>query len=261
MQKEKIVIRELSTLGELLQLFRIRWRVYHEHGYLPDVPEQLDVDPYDPHSRFMGAFIGERMVGGVRMIQGQGYSPALKAIREILNHCQTPELRELPNRQTSFFCQEAFSYDEYLREDLFVVEFGRTVCLPEYRGYNVGLGLVHAILGLAVNSGVALGVGTAPPKVKEFYRKLGCQILESKGTYFDADHNTSLACILVDIEGKAGEVPATVNAARQLREHGCIHMCSERGCLENHRHTPVLEILPLPALSLQPMATQSALAS
>lgn len=188
--------REISSRDELRELFSVRYLAYLQSGHftIRHNIDELDVDPYDRYSRFLGAYIleegQERMVGGIRMVQAKARSPLHDDIQAILGSARDSHLRSLPDRQTLFPCERGFDltdlWQRVHRERLEVVEFSRTVCLPEFRGMNIGAGLVNGIFAMALASGVALGVGAAPPALRDFYISLGCKLLPRKPAYFES---------------------------------------------------------------------------
>lgn len=229
-----LVLRELKTLEEIRAYFHVRYQVYTESGYLAPREDRLDVDPYDPYCRFVGAYDtreGEpRMIGGCRMIlPGEGPSAAL-----------VRSLRELPERPSTFQVENSFGVAELLRlaetRGHTLVEFGRNVCLPEYRRLGVGMALVHAIYGVGMLTGVSWGVAMCPPNLQSFYEQLGCLVLERKGTARFPGIDTELMTMVLDLRCLLGSDRQARQCAAQLSARGYVECCGDRDCLATHEH-------------------------
>lgn len=226
--------REIKTLEELEAHFRLRHRVFSHSGYLEPEPGALDVDPFDLHSRFVGAFVSEgrqeRMVGAVRMVLQYEYSPSLRALVELLDR-QGPVLC----RRTFFPSQSTFDFSDLLGDDSRrIVEFSRTVCDPDARGLSIGRNLVWAVYAMALNQGVDLGLGCCPPQLLGFYEKLGCRVLQGVGQGHLSQFKQDVVALAVDIGEFASRHPFLLRAAEAMRQAGRLKLCSDPRCLELH---------------------------
>ena len=239
----RVMYREPRTADELEELYRVRYDVYRDSGYMQPSPDGLDIDSYDLRSHYVGAYLGDRLIGGARLILREGRSPAEPAIRSLLARCRGERLRSLPDPPAEVFSEQAFDFstllDRWAQQGRRAVEFGRTVCVPEHRGLGIGFGLVHAIYGLSLTIGVDAGIGTCPVGVKEFYRRLACRPLDSLGTFrYQKDgHDTELVALEVDLRRPCPAVEASRAAALQLVRHGRIVLCTERDCILEHDHS------------------------
>ena len=231
--------RELNQPEDFLAYFRLRHRVYCLEGYLAACPMGLDLDPFDATSRFVGAFQDGCLVAGARMILA-GEGPHRQALQEMTEVGQLPPTGGTGGRtyhsQDIFDMRAIFHYCQ--EEGRGLVEFGRTVVLPELRKTGLGITLVNALYGLALQHGIELGFAAVPPKLRGFYQKAGCRILEGKGVGSKEGISTELMGLVVDLQRLGGVFRATYRAHRHLSRYGSWVVCSEPGCLEQHRHFP-----------------------
>lgn len=230
--------RELEEDCELLDYFRLRHLVYCQEGYLEPQPLEVDMDAFDCRSRFVGAFAQGKLVAGGRMIL-PGEGPHQAALERLAAQGQLPQLAASPR---TYHSQEIFdlrSVFNYCRDGSKVlVEFGRSVVLPELRNTGLGLKLIHALYGLALHRGVELGFAAVPPKLRGFYQKSGCRILDNKGVGNYDGITTDLIPLVIDLNQLGGVFRTAYRARRHLARYGRWQVCSEPHCLEEHRHGP-----------------------
>ncbi|MBN9414630.1 hypothetical protein ABS71_13290 [bacterium SCN 62-11] len=230
--------RELESDRELLDYFRLRHLVYCKEGYLEPRAPAIDLDAFDCRSRFVGAFSQGKLVAGGRMIL-PGEGPHRAALERLTAQGQLPQLPASPR---SYHSQEIFdlkSVFNYCRDGSKVlVEFGRVVVDPELRSSGLGLKLIHALHGLALHRGVELGFAAVPPKLRGFYEKSGCRILDNKGVGSYEGITTDLIPLVIDLHQLGGVFRVAYRARRHLARYGFWQVCSEPHCLEEHRHLP-----------------------
>lgn len=230
--------RELVEDRELLDYFRLRHLVYCKEGYLEPQALAVDLDAFDCRSRFVGAFARGKLVAGGRMIL-PGEGPHRAALERLAAQGHLPEIAASPR---TYHSQEIFdlkSVFDYCREESkILVEFGRSVVVPELRSTGLGLKLIHALYGLALHQGVELGFAAVPPKLRGFYQKSGCRILDSKGVGSYDGITTALIPLVIDLNRLGGVFRTAYRARRHLARYGCWQVCSEPHCLEEHRHLP-----------------------
>ena len=237
-----LLVKELRSRGEILDYFRVRHTVYVETGYIPQPrPQGLDIDCFDPHSRFLGAFDlrkpGCPLIGGARMIlaRGEPNRDVVERLAEIHGFAIGP-------RPHVFLVQNAFELDWLLEFSAAagrtMVEFGRTVCLAEHRSTGVGAALVHGIHGLGLQHGVDHAVAIGPPSLRRYYMNFGCRHLESLGVGRVGKYNAELECLVLDLPSLLGACRSAHQAASQLRRYDRILICPHKRCLEWHNHHP-----------------------
>lgn len=218
----ELCFRELSSPEDLYQLFRLRHLVYSNQGYWDVASRRIDVDSYDRHSRFVGAFYrradSAELIGGARLILDEG-EPNGEAVDQLLQEfqCSAP-----PPRRCSYTAQELMGFEQIVsfsqRAQRSLVEFGRTVIHPEWQNGKLGVRLVYAIYGLALKYGIDLGLALVPPRLVSFYSRCGCHLLSGKGsTHYT---HTELAPVVVDLNVLTGAQREAMVAHHQLQHEG-----------------------------------------
>ncbi len=141
------IFREISDEAELLQAFRLRYRVYQQAPHLlrllsQDNPANIDLDGYDSYSRHFGIFKrvsqGDAMVGCLRVVEHQ----QKEWVAAVVERLERAHGFRAKTRTHTFFHLHIFPgletlLGEPLLEDGRFSEPGRFVLLPEHR--SVGL--------------------------------------------------------------------------------------------------------------------------
>ena len=240
--------RELTSAEQLFDYFRLRHLVYCREGYLQPQPLAVDIDPFDANCRFVGAYLldaegrEERLVAGARMILPDGHQPHEETMTAMREAGRLPEIAPRPrvyNFQDIFDLKSVLNYCQVGQRQL--VEFGRTVVEPELRSTGLGLKLVHALHGLALEHGIELGFAAVPPKLRGFYEKSGGRILENKGTSRHSNVQSDAIALVIDLERLSGNLKVAYRAQKHLHRYGTWRVCSESNCLDEHRHVSPLE--------------------
>ncbi|MBT9588286.1 GNAT family N-acetyltransferase [bacterium] len=240
--------RELEDAAELLDYFRLRHRVYCAEGYLQPQALSLDLDPFDARSRFVGAFCQGQLVAGARMILPQG-RPHQQTLQRLETQGLIPTVEtstQVCNFQDIFALDPVFDY--CATGDRLLVEFGRTVVLPQLRSTGLGLKLVYALYGLALHHGVKFGFAAVPPKLRGFYEKSACRVLEGQGVATKAGITSDLIAVVVDLGRLGGIFRAAYRAHRHFNRYRSWQVCSQADCLGEHHHFPGAT-LPAPCVS------------
>ncbi|MBS2040987.1 GNAT family N-acetyltransferase [bacterium] len=240
--------RELTSCEELHQLFRLRHLVYSSQGYWDPDSRRFDVDAYDRYSRFVGAFFGEELIGGSRLIMAEG-QPNGPALEQLLRQsgCPAP-----PERRFAYTAQELMGFEQIVdfarRARRRLVEFGRTVIHPDWQNGKLGVRLVYAIYGLALKYGIDLGLALVPPRLVGFYSRCGCHLLTGKGsTHYT---HTELAPVIVDLHALVGEQREAMLAYHYLEKEG-------EWVVPLYEQSKRLEPLPLQQHPLFPLLRRS----
>lgn len=213
-QQEAILsFREITREPELFELFRLRHLVYSHQGYWDWESQQIDLDSYDAHSRFVGAFTdSNQLVGGARYIEADGnaHQRTLDSMVRRLG-LQAPE-----PRSHNYTAEALWDFSELVTlahgQGKKLVEFGRTVMHPDWQGSGLGQWLVSALYGLALQNGVGLGLALVPPRLLGFYAKCGCVPLPREGSAFFT--HTELVPVKVDLS-QLGQAAASAQQARR----------------------------------------------
>jgi GNAT superfamily N-acetyltransferase len=221
-------VREVSCPFELGQLLRLRHLVYVDQGYFGASSSIIDIDSYDRHSRFVGAYYRgvdgiERMIGGARMVLAEG-EPNGPALDELLKQAAHPV--PVPRRCT-YPAQELMNFDDVVswsaESGRHLVEFGRLVVRPDLQRSHFGARLVHAIYGLALTNGIDLGLALIPSRLLGFYVRRGCRLLEGRGSVRYMHHEmVPIAADLRALGNTLGDSQRESRAAAEaMRTSGC----------------------------------------
>lgn len=207
LQNNTLLIRPLTEEAQIREYFRVRYLVYTHNQFIPENVDALDIDVYDRHCLFVGAYLvedgREKMIGGARMILGEGERPLGDTVERISQSCFTERLHRLLPRWSTYYAENTFHLVDEKRRCIEagkkLVEFGRTVCLPEYRGLGAGKALVLGLYAVAYNEGVEAGLAVSPPSLRPLYEAFACRYLTDKGRQRFADLNTELMAMTVDL--------------------------------------------------------------
>ena len=214
-----LTFREITREPELFELFRLRHLVYSHQGYWDWESQQLDIDSYDAHSRFIGAFTAtNQLVGGARYIEAEGATHQ-KTLESLTRRLKLAAPAPRKHRYTaealwdfSPLVQQAHDQGKTL------VEFGRTVMHPDWQGSGLGRWLVFALYGLALHNGESLGLALVPPRLLGFYGRCGCVPLPRDGSAFFT--HTELVPVKVDLAHLGPAEAGSQRARRDLGLHG-----------------------------------------
>jgi hypothetical protein len=221
----QLSFREISCLVELHRLLRLRKLVYSQQGYLDASSRPIDIDSYDRHSRFVGAFYQddqgmEEMIGGARFILAEG-EPNGEALDELLEQERHPAAPA--PRKCTYAAQEVMDFDEAVswsrKSGRQLVEFGRLVIHPDWQKGKFGTRLVYAIYGLALINGIDLGLAVIPSRLLGFYTRCGCRLLEEMGSIHYMHHE--VVPIAVDLRTMTDGRRESLGAAEAMRISGC----------------------------------------
>lgn len=217
----RLVFRELTRCEDLHDYLVLRHRVYSAQGYWAADSRTLDLDCYDRHSRFVGAFTSAgELIGGARFIMADG-SPNAAALDTIQRrHSCAPAAP----RACLYYAQTIFDFDAIVshaeRQGQALVEFGRTVVHPDWQNDGLGLYLVHAIHGLARAYGVKIGLASVPPRLARFYGSSGCRVLQQRSESRSQELSSPAIPVVVDLDRLEGPFRSAIRAGRALRLRG-----------------------------------------
>lgn len=153
------LLREVKGIEELKAHLALRFNVYKDMDYIFCNSDGLDIDPWDKHSTFLGAFqrtkVGkdyqEVPIGTLRIVHRDRKGPCSQEIEEITAGLKDPRLKELV-RTHELPIQAAFDVDGFLSrmygEGRPVVQPSKLSVANEFRNLNVGLELSRFALAL-----------------------------------------------------------------------------------------------------------------
>jgi hypothetical protein len=174
-------IKVLDTVTELLEAYRLRYKVYGELGYIPSNQSRLEIDEYDVLSIPFGAFDprSRAMIGTLRLITGRPQPAHERMIRQLLDDVSDPELTRRVLGPRTHALPSIVSDDIRRQLDAFnthrfaVLELSRTIVRPGDRGTGVSRGLMELGLAVAARSGPVVLIGSCLPEHLAMYARYG----------------------------------------------------------------------------------------
>jgi predicted GNAT family N-acyltransferase len=198
-------IKELDTLEELIQSYRLRYEVYADLGYLSQPnPSRLEIDAYDAWSIPFGAFdaTSRAMIGTLRLITKQPQPDFARLVRQVsalfaddalAMRAWAPRPRLLPSIVSDNIDQSLAAFNT---ENFIVSELSRSVVDRNFRGSGVARSLMELGLARAAFSGPALLIGSCLPEHLPMYAKYGCIKLPHTGLdLFDSVGQIAIAVV------------------------------------------------------------------
>ncbi len=189
-------IRLLDSEEDLVESFRLRYRVYQALGYLQHtLVSELEIDVHDAYAIPFGAFdlASGEMVGTIRLLSSEshpGYERMVHRIVELQGDAQLAERvfgerRALP----SVLCERIAGLIDACNTGRFPVrELSRSITDPAHRGTGVGRGLMELGLAYAMQDGPSFLVGGCQSEHVPMYARYGYHQLP----HTDRDHFASL---------------------------------------------------------------------
>jgi len=183
-------IRALETVAELVESYRLRYKVYGALGYIQRPNKsKLEIDEYDSLSIPFGAFDPRSgaMIGTLRLITTELQPEYDRSIRYVVAAHADPALTEQalgawPYPLPSIISDEINHQIEAFNTERFAVhELSRTIVRPAYRGAGISRGLME--FGLAHASRVApvILIGGCLPEHLPMYARYGYRKLPQTG--------------------------------------------------------------------------------
>lgn len=149
MDDAMLVLRELKEPVEVVELLRLRHKVYFEQKhYGARKPLGLDLTAYDPRSRLFGLFRDRELVGGLRLVfrHDQPLASVMRGIRAVVEDVVAEQRSNaLPSEQAF-----DFSVEPDLRPEHVEVEVGRLVVSRGAVGCSAVLKLMVGALAVLV---------------------------------------------------------------------------------------------------------------
>lgn len=153
------IIRATSQ-EELTACFKLRYEVWHgEFNTIPENYFHYDFDGYDPLSIHILATVDGVPAGTVRMIPCRLGSPVV-----------------LP-------CEDLFTLDPY--RDKNIGEISRLVLKKRFRNGIIGRQMIKALLACSAEDGHYDFYGSANPRYKVYYEKMGMRVLQERIMNYD----------------------------------------------------------------------------
>lgn len=175
-------IKQLDTLEELVQSYRLRYEVYADLGYLRHAnTSKLEIDEYDAWAIPFGAFdaTSRTMVGTLRLVTKQPQSDFSRLVQEVLElfaddslamQARAPRPHILPSIVSEKIHQALAAFNT---ENFIVCELSRCVVGRNFRGSGVSRSLMELGLAQASFGGTALLIGSYLPEHLPMYANYG----------------------------------------------------------------------------------------
>jgi Acetyltransferase (GNAT) domain len=199
-------IKQLDTLEELIQSYRLRYEVYADLGHLryPSA-SKLEIDAYDAWSIPFGAFdaTSRAMIGSLRLVTQQLQPDFSGLIHRVLAlfaddpslaiRARAPRPHILPSIVSDNIDRALTAFNT---ENLVVSELSRSVVGRNSRGFGVARSLIELGLARAAFGGPAVLVGSCLPEHQPMFAKYGSMKLPQTGLeVFDSVGKIAIALV------------------------------------------------------------------
>ena len=242
-----LTLRVLSGRDELIEYFRLRYRVYKSLNYIQyENDAELEIDEFDPYSIPLGV-ISDRtgeLVALLRIVTDEVqsfYSDEIKRIVS-LNNVGTLKERVATKPQQPFPTLASYNIDgcnllETLerfnskRERVF--ELSRTIVLPGYRGYGLSRSLVEYGSAYALQNGMHIGIGACTSENVPMYARYGYSIFPGVSINFNEKVRQMSFPLIANLSNvDALPEPTNIHVREMLQElsrgsHEFILSCNE----------------------------------
>ena len=157
----KIKYRVITSSQDVWAALNLRYVTYRHVNFISANKDMIDVDPYDFHSTYLGAFqvegSKETLIGTMRIISGHDISATAPIVREIVAEAKSEEFKALPERPMPFPIMESFSLpEEFLVEYKnhgpenthldHLYEISRLAVRPDHWFMRIDVGLHHLLI-------------------------------------------------------------------------------------------------------------------
>jgi predicted GNAT family N-acyltransferase len=197
------VVKQLDTREELIQSYRLRYRIYENLGYLrqPNA-SRLEIDEYDACAIPFGAFDGlsHALIGTLRLVTTEAQPtfsrlikeiPAIFADERLAMQVRSRRPHLLPSIVSKEIDQALAVFN---REHIVVSELSRAVVAHDFRGSGVSRSLMELGLARAAIGGPSLLIGSFLPMHLPMYAKYGYLKLPQTGfDLFDSVGQVAIA--------------------------------------------------------------------
>jgi GNAT superfamily N-acetyltransferase len=213
--RNKVTIRELNTQDDFIQYFSLRYKIWHDMGYLPSQSDcadiGLEINYSDRTSYPIGAFTpAGKLIGCTRLVFPLGHdSHHLPLISELVAAQHNDKLTasfEYPRMMTHPFdiLESMAGFRPYfarlVRENVNYAEVSRVIVAPEYRSEGLGEVLVDSLLSLAQKYKVGLSFLACNVNLQPFYERCGFRVLPGLSCEHFAGVNAPAIAMAIDLE-------------------------------------------------------------
>ncbi len=163
LKPREICYEVIKSLEGVTDCLRLRYTTYRYVNFIEENKDNLDIDPYDTYSTYLGAYdvTGEKkvLIGTLRIIDGYEKSNTSPFVEELIRTARDPRLQAINEHPKIFPIMESFdipgSYLTYFNSKktnandntLFhPYELSRLTIRPDYWLHNIDVGLHHMLV-------------------------------------------------------------------------------------------------------------------
>lgn len=229
----RFAYREIRTEPELLEVLRLRYRVYRAcrlHGFCPPNSEGIDVNCWDATARHFGLYretaSGRTLIGCFRVVDESvtahdltEYVAASSAIAATA--FRSPPAYPLPMFSYSPECEAIEDdYRQWTRSGEHVVEVGRLCLLPEFRRLDLARLIAETTLGHGFfgSYNVDRAVFTVDLHHARFYERYG--FAEITGYTWVHSEAAGVAMMATAADVPSRVVPRLTDLAQRFKQQG-----------------------------------------
>jgi predicted GNAT family N-acyltransferase len=231
-------IRMLTTIGELLESYRLRYEVYSGLGYLRRLNDaRLDIDEYDSSAIPFAAFDIEsgEMIGTLRVVTTETQTDYDYLIRTIVAAHGDGELAKQvwgpqPHPLPSIVSESVEREIEVFNPERYAIrEMSRCIVREDRRGTGISRGLTELGMAHAIALGPAVLIGGCVPEHLPMYARYGF----SKLQHTELEHFDSVGQLAHTIICRTDSVPqptqSHIESLLRAMSHGASEHTHELG--------------------------------
>jgi hypothetical protein len=243
-EQECYIFREAVTYTELLEMFKMRYVVHREAGYIPENPDGLDIDSYDLHSRFLCGYLRsggkERLVASMRVVLPGVESPHAWLVRRIAMEARDGRLDGLARPTFYFPTEEAFELTGLVKDILSqgdgIIELSRTTRVGDIKDFKLSFTLSYGACALAMICGASYALGSGEMQTCRLYKMIGGAKILNETARVHPSIGVKASAILVDFNGLQPEIKTIIESnARDLDTKGFFTVPVERRSSQEKR--------------------------
>ena len=156
----EIHYKVIMSMEDIKNCLHLRYYTYNYVNFIEENQDHLDIDPYDRHSTFLGAYdvtAGEKiLIGTLHIISADEQSNASHHIDELIRTATDLKIRNICERPELFPIMESFKvpesylscFGETASQDSAIhpYELSRLAVRPDYWMHNIEVGLHHLLI-------------------------------------------------------------------------------------------------------------------
>ncbi len=215
-QPQEIRYEKIEDFKEVKACLRLRYDVYRYVNFIGENKDSLDIDPYDFHSTFLGAYSvsGRRkdLIGILRIISGDKICKTASFIEKLIRTAADPNIRSISRRPQSLPIMESFQLPESyvscfqkssgLDNSIHPYEVSSLAIRPEYWLHSIDVGLYYLLI---LDSWLhkpprEYFLIAVHPRARKKYEKLGLKIVPGTRQVIYKRFNQLAIAMVIDME-------------------------------------------------------------